>query len=367
MRSIKPSFDHQPNIHCRDVYWVYAPAPDRFPVSAAQMGAWGIPVANDGEVYYRLVEELGTRNNDNSTDAFTSQVALEGKFAPTWDWELSGVFGRSRTDQIGTSGYASIPALQQLIGSGQFNPTLPSGSKSDLSSASWVPTQDITTTQSAVRFVTSTPLYDGGDNFGPIAMAAGVSAEWQTYQNRVDSLTASVDATGKSNLFGGSGSNGNGSRDFQAVFTEFSLFPVDDVEIALAARYDTFSDFGSTVNPKLSVSWQATPKFMLRTSMGTGFRAPNLSDLYAGESFGFPTFIDRKSCDAGVPGACRARQYQFNTLGNRNLQEETSVFLTAGFVAQPKKNWNMTVDGWAARIKDQVGLSLNDIDHGKSY
>jgi iron complex outermembrane recepter protein len=345
----------------RDVNWVYAPAPDRIPVTAAQMGAWGIPVANDGEIYYRLVEELGIRNNDNTTNSYTSQVALEGKFAPTWDWELSGVYGTSRTDEVGTGGYASIPALKNLIGTGGFNPTLPSGSKSDLSSAAWVPTKDTTTTQSSVRFVTSTPLYNGGDYFGPIAMAVGTSADWQDYRSRVDALTASVDAVGKSNLFGGSGSNGSGQRNSQAVFTELNLFPIDDVEVGLAARYDKFSDFGETFNPKISLSWQATPKFMFRSSFGTGFRAPNLEDLYSGESFGFPTFIDRKQCDAGVPGACRARQYQFNTRGNPNLQEETSVFYNLGFVAQPKKNWNITVDGWAAQLKDQVNLSLNDI------
>lgn len=345
----------------KDVFWQYAPAPDRLTTTQAQATGWGLAgVTGDGFTFYRLVEELGPRKNNNVTTSYTGQIALEGKIN-SWDWELSGTFGQSTISQTGTSGYANKQVLYSLISTGGFNPFAPSGTKSDISSAVFQPTQDITNTQASTRFVTTGSLYGGGKYFGPIGMAVGGSSEWQSYKERVDAITGSRDSKGLSNLFGGSGSNGDGRRNFQALFTEISMFPINSVEVALAARYDKFSDFGNTVNPKLSASWQANDKFLLRSSIGTGFRAPDLGTLYAGESFGFPTFVDRKGCADGVSGACKARQYQFNTRGNRNLKQETSVFYNLGFVTQPKKNWRISVDGWAANIKDIAGLSLADI------
>jgi iron complex outermembrane receptor protein len=346
----------------KKVFWQYAPAPDRFQVDGAQAVAWGLPGANPANpvrVFYRLTD-LGPRKNDNINNALMSQVSLDGKFAPDWDWQLAGTFGTSRTDINGTSGYADKTQLAILEASGQFNPFRTSG-VNDVSSAAWNPTQDITTNQSGVRFVTTTQVYSGGKYFGPIGMAAGTSADWQEYRERVDRVTAARDAQGNSMLFGGAGSNGYGKRDSQAAFTEFSLFPIDTVEIGLAARYDHFSDFGDTVNPKLSASWQATDKFVIKASTGTGFRAPDLGSLYAGESFGYPTFIDRVACVAGIPGACNAQQYGFYTRGNPNLNEEKSVFYNLGFVVQPKKTWSFSVDGWMAVQKQQVGLSLSEV------
>jgi iron complex outermembrane recepter protein len=349
----------------RKTFWQFAPAPDRFQVSGAQAVAWGLAganPANDVRVYYRLKDELGSRMNDNIMNALTTQVSLDGKFAPDWDWQLSGTYGQSRTDITGTSGYADKSVLKNLYSSGQFNPFKAAGlPRDDISSASWNPTQDITNTQSGLRFVTTTQVYSGGKYFGPIGMAVGTSSDFQEYRERVDRVTSARDAQGQSMLFGGSGSNGAGKRSSQAAFTEFSLFPTDTVEIGIAARYDHFSDFGDTVNPKVSASWQASDKFLLKASTGTGFRAPNLDSLYAGDSFGYPTFIDRVACVNGVVNGCSAQQYGFFTRGNPNLKEERSRFYNIGFVAQPKKNWSISVDGWAAVIDNQVSLDLTEI------
>lgn len=340
----------------RDVYWKFAPAPDRITFANDGSIPWlaglnGGPPVGDVDFWYRPVEELGPRDNENITQSYTGQASLEGKFAPTWDWEFSNMYGISRTEETGVGGYARVDVLQTLAAGGLFDPTKPAGSKDSLAAAHWEPYKEIRNIHYSSRFITSAPLYNGGDNFGPIAFAAGLSADWQSYFENVDAVTAA------GNLFGGAGSAGAGRRNFQAAFTEFSLFPIDDVEVQLAARYDSFSDFGNTLNPKLSVSWQATPKVLLRTSLGTGFRAPNLDNLYGGEAFGFPSFIDRKACSNGVAGTCRGRQYELRSRGNPNLDEERSFFYNAGVVMQPKKNWNITIDGWGAIIEDQVALT----------
>lgn len=49
----------------------------------------------------------------------------------------------------------------------------------------------------------------------------------------------------------------------------------------LGARYDEYSDFGSTVNPRMGLVWHASRKLTLKTFAGTAFRAPSFIDLYA--------------------------------------------------------------------------------------
>ena len=52
----------------------------------------------------------------------------------------------------------------------------------------------------------------------------------------------------------------------------------------VAVRYDHYSDFGGTTNPKFTLRWQPSKEILLRGSYGTGFLAPTLSDLFQPQS-----------------------------------------------------------------------------------
>lgn len=341
----------------RNVEYVFAPGPGPFDISNAQAVALGLPAVGDVTIVHRTVEELGTRNTRNSTDAIIAQPTVEGKIG-SWDWELAGSYGSAVTRNDNYNGYARLDIMQSLLAANQWNPTAAPGAKGSLESARYSPWQDITTTQSTARLLTTGQIYGGGSTVGPLAGAIGVSADRQDYKERVDSLsTADPD-----NIFGGgSGASGEGDRNFHSVFTELSFFPIDSIETGLALRYDKFSDFGDTFNPKLSASWQVSNKTLLRASVGTGFRAPNLDALYGGLASGFNSFIDRLGCNNGNADACSEGQYLVQSSGNRNLKEESSVFYNVGFATQPKKNWNFSVDAFYAVIRDRVGLNLTDL------
>jgi len=53
---------------------------------------------------------------------------------------------------------------------------------------------------------------------------------------------------------------------------------VQSLEINVAGRHDSYSDFGSTTNPKVGIKWVPVSGLTLRGSFGTSFRAPTLSD-----------------------------------------------------------------------------------------
>jgi iron complex outermembrane receptor protein len=80
------------------------------------------------------------------------------------------------------------------------------------------------------------------------------------------------------------------SRLVHAVYGELSLpiigadnaLPgVQKLAFSLAGRYDHYSDFGSTGNPKFGVDWAPIRDVTFRATYGTSFHAPQLSDIYA--------------------------------------------------------------------------------------
>lgn len=72
-----------------------------------------------------------------------------------------------------------------------------------------------------------------------------------------------------------------GKRDITAAFAELHVPITKTLEAQLAARYDDYSDFGDTFNPKIAFRWEPIKQLMFRTSYSTGFRAPSLYDINA--------------------------------------------------------------------------------------
>lgn len=53
-----------------------------------------------------------------------------------------------------------------------------------------------------------------------------------------------------------------------------------DWEMTVGLRYDDYSDFGNTLNPRLAVVWQSSYKLTSKFLYGRAFRAPSLSELF---------------------------------------------------------------------------------------
>ena len=50
--------------------------------------------------------------------------------------------------------------------------------------------------------------------------------------------------------------------------------------LTAGARYDEYSDFGSTVNPRVALVWETLYNLTTKLMYGTAFRAPSLAELY---------------------------------------------------------------------------------------
>ena len=106
------------------------------------------------------------------------------------------------------------------------------------------------------------------------------------------------------------------------------------VELSLAGRYENYSDFGNTFNPKVGLRWIPLQWLKLRTSWGTSFKAPKLLDLYDRSqdlAAIVPFFPDPHSeSDSGYSVAILRQGAE------PNLDEETATTWTAGIDISPE-------------------------------
>jgi iron complex outermembrane receptor protein len=142
------------------------------------------------------------------------------------------------------------------------------------------------------------------------------------------------------------------SRNSLAGYADFELEATDRVLVALAARYEDFSDFGNTFNYKLATRIKATDNVSVRAAFSTGFRAPSLHQQFFSRS---STIFDANGVaqEEGLfTNASRAAQL----IGIDKLKEETSQSISAGATAKAGA-FSLTIDAYQIDIDDRIILS----------
>ncbi len=123
--------------------------------------------------------------------------------------------------------------------------------------------------------------------------------------------------------------------------------------VGVAGRFENYSDFGSTINGKLSARLQLTPSFALRGSASTGFRAPSLHQRYFQNTStqfvnGLPSNTLTVNNDNPI-----AR----TVIGVDALKAETSANYTIGVTARGGRNFSLTVDAYQIDITNRIVYS----------
>lgn len=114
---------------------------------------------------------------------------------------------------------------------------------------------------------------------------------------------------------------------------------VHALQLSLATRYDKYSDFGDTINPKIGVAWDLSPELKLHASYGTSFRAPKIG--YETSATSLPGSVGV----ANFPGPDGiSREAVVLLLGSaRSLVPEESDNWTLGLSYKPKLLSDLTL------------------------
>jgi iron complex outermembrane recepter protein len=191
----------------------------------------------------------------------------------------------------------------------------------------------------------------------PAGFAAGV--EHRTYDGSFDPDPLRQDGESQDSLAFPVSSSYNVTEGY----AEFNFPLLKTLDASAAVRYSDYSTFGGDTTYKLGARWQPTKDLAVRGTYSTGFRAPNLGELYGLTQFG-ATLVDpcgptsgtvaakyQAGCTAqGVPAGFQQANTQITTFtgGNPDLSPEKSKSYTAGI---------LYTAGWAENSVTQV-LSL---------
>jgi iron complex outermembrane receptor protein len=206
---------------------------------------------------------------------------------------------------------------------------------------------------------------------GPLNVAFGAEVRREQYEI-VAGEPDSYDNGGVRNIAGGIAAIGsqvfpgfrptnevNESRQSAAGYIDVEGDFLSWLRLGVAGRTEHYSDFGGTVEGKLTVRVQPDRRFVARGALSTGFRAPSL-----GQSF-FSSTATNFINVAGqglvpfesltLPVDSPAAQ----VLGAQALKPENSVHASGGVVFTPVPGLDFTVDYYHIAIDDRIVLSGN--------
>ena len=315
-----------------------------FNVSTYDVTADGLTGSDSVSILHRFAG-LGNRDNEVDNELQDILVGVEG--------EINDVFidfgvrrNKSRTYDIGRN-YVVIPIAEQYMNEGSYLVGDLDRNPSDILNSMKATISRISDYNQDEIF--GSAQFDLFDMDGGAAIML-VGGEWRDiyYNDQYDSLS-------EGGVIGGSaGNSAGGSRQSKAAFIE-SIFPVmDELEVTAAIRYDSYSDYGSDISPKLSVKYTPSDELVLRASYGKGFRAPTLDILTQKPAFSADSVNDETHCLAIGAAANCSDQINATVIANSALESESSTQYSAGVVYEPMDELSLSVDFWSIEIDNLI-------------
>lgn len=151
-----------------------------------------------------------------------------------------------------------------------------------------------------------------------------------------------------------------GSRNVSALFGEVHLPIIKQFHADISARFDRYSDFGSSFNPKIGLKWIFSKRFALRGTASRGFVAPSFSQIATSSSVGFSSFsippdtLLYKEHDGDNYVSVPYSQGG-GSIANPNIKPERSFQWTLGAIFAPTRWLSGTLDYYSIRLSNLIG------------
>ena len=308
-----------------------------------QLGLQGT-IDDDVDIFLRAVP-FGLRQWEEENTLIGGNIGLEGTVGFDWDWNLMMGHTQSKRDTYMPSGFMLVSELTNGISRGEFNPfetELTAGSLAVVARSAYEPFEVIDTQMTTYQASVSGQTFAMAGGFAGLAF--GLQRSEQRYEKMLDPQSEA------GNVFGiDESKGGKGDRDVNAAFVELALPVLDSLEIQLAARHDVYEEFGATTNPKLGFKYLPIPELLFRGNVGTGFKAPTLSEIHSGTNITLDNLTDSIRGDEKI-----TTEVEVETKGSPNLKEETSFAYNVGVVTEPIQGLSMGADYWYIEIDDII-------------
>ena len=336
-----------------------------FPGAGITPGITGLNPALPITVTWRT-NLAGKRETDVTALNERLVADLTGELAG-WDYKAGLTIGKSKVEQDFTDGYVRGSVINAGVTGGVINPF---GPQTPAGAAAINNAKVIGRVLEGDQDMNIADVRLTRDLFNLPAgtVAAAFGAEFRKDEFAYTVLPLARDAVGSGLELSASIT---GDRDVTALFTEWNIPIVKDLEAQVALRYDSYSDFGNTVNPKIALRYQPARNLLFRGSFNTGFRAPTLFDIYQPQSITNTAiaYNDPLLCPGGVANTAaggdptRDCNIQFlRRLGGPAglgrpvdaIDPEKSRTFTVGMAFEPTNNMTASIDFWNIEIEDSI-------------
>lgn len=146
----------------------------------------------------------------------------------------------------------------------------------------------------------------------------------------------------------------NEDRNSVGVYADVEADITDKFLVGIAGRYEDYTDFGNTINGKLSLRYKILENLFVRGAISSGFRAPSLHQQYFNNIA--TDVVDGELLNSGI---FRNDSDVAKQLGIPKLKEETSRNYSFGVVFSPTKQLHITADYYHIRIDNRIILTGN--------
>ena len=319
----------------------------------------GVTFTGPLDLYYRTFE-LGGRTDVATIEAYRGVFGAKGTFGAGWDYDAALMYTKNKAEDVFTSGYVSENALISAMATGNINPF----GTNDAQGLALLNGAEISA--STRKSTGSTKSVDGKVSkelfqlpAGPLAFAVGAEGR----KEEIDDIFAPIVSSG--DILGGGGAlqSASGSRNVKAVYTEWTIPIIKNFDATLSARYDRYSDFGGTTNPKVALRWQPSKMFLTRASYGKGFKAPSLWDIVTPQQTGNTASTHDDPVRCPVTGSLAqdcGLQFTTHTGGNPSLQPELSEQASVGFVFEPTDSFSASLDFYRINLSQFISVVTDD-------
>ncbi|HLG89656.1 MAG TPA: TonB-dependent receptor [Alphaproteobacteria bacterium] len=353
--------------------------PTNQPNAAALYGASA--VHTDVPILTRRFEN-GPRNYTDDVNTYRFRVGLEGTVFNDYNWELGYFYGKSSAT-YNVANETNFFHLSQELGMNAC------GSAPGCSVANFFGYNTLTPAQAAYLDFTNTDTSEENQNDvygniagpipfipelqgGPIKASVGFEYRTDSMFDHPDSLVSQGDAAIYSLPTQGNYATSSLYAEVNAPILKDEPF-AKLLSVDVSARYDYNTIFGRALTHKVDIDWAVNDDIRFRATNSTGFRAPQLKELFAGKSIGEiggadpcqpgGQFAGTAACLASIAaaGGTPANVPKLNQIteaigGNPALHPEVSQEWTLGTVITPTvlKGFSMAVDYYRIFIRNEI-------------
>jgi iron complex outermembrane receptor protein len=234
-------------------------------------------------VQYSTLKDGRVRTFSAESETIGAVLGVKFDLSNDWEGELYANFGRNEQCDSCVTGSINPAAFAAQVQAGNINP-LSSVALTDAQAATVYGRADFRSRTTLDDFVAK---FNGSLFELPAGtMKAAVGGEFRT--ESASNQNVSVTGVTNTSQVLSTYDQTKYSRDIGSVFAELNIPVVSDsmnvplvqeFTLSAAARFDDYSDVGSTTNPRIGFTWDVIDQLSFFGSWGTSFRAPSVTDV----------------------------------------------------------------------------------------